>query len=221
MSSGQRFFRWVWRINALLILVAAAAAVCGVVTLVVSEVQSNIRRREAVKVAPPVVASSEAKQLRLGGFTNVRGSVFRALLTSESESSRLSSGYSSDTRNVLFVDLTTGTGRWLLPTDDQVITVDQNLDDEKDHTVLATVYLVKAYANGSAAETGRLLVADVAAEHVTEVAKDVQNVHGVTLTPTGEIAVLFERARNYEVALVDKSSLRKISEHTIAIPELK
>lgn len=221
MSSGHRFFRWVWRINALLILVAAAAAVCGVVTLVLSEIQSNARRREAVKVAPPVVASAEAKQLRLGGFTNVRGSVFRALLTSEGESSRLSSGYSSDTRNVLFVDLTTGTGRWLLPTDAQVITVDENVSDEQDHTAIATVYLVKAYANRSTAETGRLLVADVAAEHVTEVAADVQSVHGVTLTPNGEIAVLFERARKYEVALVDKSSMRKISERTIAVPALK
>ncbi len=83
------------------------------------------------------------------------------------------------------------------------------------------VMLVKPYSAKSEASTGRLLVTDVTAEHITEVAPDVQNVHGVTLTPAGEIAVLFERDRKYEFALVDKSSLRKISERTITVPALK
>lgn len=228
-SKAHRFFGWVWRINALLILVAAAAAVCGVVALVFSEVQSSMRQREVAAAAPKVVASAEAKQLRLGGFVNLPGtSVYKATLTSEREGRGVlasGSGYASDTRNILFIDLTTGAGRWLLPSDDQVITFDESVDEYthpgEDRKTLAMVMLVKPYADKSEASTGRLLVTDVTAEHITEVASDVQNVHGVTLTPAGEIAILFERDRKYEFALVDKSSLRKISERTITVPALK
>src|ERR1041385_7766838 len=131
MSRGQRFFRWVWRINAVLILVAAAALVCGVVAFVVSEVQSGIRQRAAAAAAPRVVANARSSELRLSGFTNVPGtSVYEAKLTSQREGGiEISSGGGSyaETRNILFIDLTTGSGRWLLPSDDQMITYDETV----------------------------------------------------------------------------------------------
>jgi hypothetical protein len=225
-SRAPRFFRWIWRINAVLILVAAAAAVCGVVAFVVSEVQSSVRRHDAVAAAPRVVANSESAQLHLGGFSIIPGtSVYKALLTSGRGGIDIgSSGYAADTRNILFVDLATGAGKWLLPSDDQTITFDENVDEnhrDADRTTLANVFLVKPYSSHSEAAPGRLLVTDATAAHVTEIAPDVQSVNGVTLTPAGEIAVFFQRGRNYEVALIDKSSLRKISERTITVPELK
>ncbi len=84
-----------------------------------------MRHREVAAAAPKVVASSETKQLHLGGFVNVPGtSVYKATLMSEREGRDVlsSSGYAGDSRNILFIDLTTGAGRWLLPSDDQVIT---------------------------------------------------------------------------------------------------
>ena len=229
MSRGQRFFRWVWRINAVLILVAAAALVCGVVAFVVSEVKSGIRQRAAAAAAPRVVAANaRSSELRLNGFTNVPGtSVYEARLTSQREGGiEISSGSGSyaETRNILFIDLTTGSGRWLLPSDDQMITYDETVTEggpNEDRKALARVMVVKPYATRSEENAGRLLVMDVAGEHVTDVASDVQNVQGVSLTPAGQIAIIFERARKYECALLDKSSLRKIAERPIAVPELK
>jgi hypothetical protein len=227
VTRSQKFFRYVWRINAVLILVAAAAAICGVVALVVSEIQSNIRQHAAVAAAPRVVPSARSSELHLNGFTNVPStSVYEAKLTSERGGAaiEISSGGVSDTRNILFIDLTTGNGRWLLPSDDQMVTADENVEENSPHEErksLARVMLVKPYATRSEAAVGRLLIMDAAAEHVTEIASGVQNVHGVTLTPAGQIALLFERDRKYEVALIDKTSLRKISERPIAVPELK
>jgi hypothetical protein len=226
LARTQKFFRYVWRINALLIFVAAAAAVVGVLWLVGSEIESSTRHRNAVAAAPPVVANAEKNHLRLGGLAHIDGtSVYRAKLSSDTEGVSLgSSGYSRDTRNILFINLSTGAGKWLLPSDHEVITFNEDVTEPfptgETHPPLATVVLAKPYASHPESVTGRILVMDAAAEHISEVASGVADVHGVSLTPTGEIAVLFERDRQYQVALFEKASLRKISERHIDAPLL-
>jgi uncharacterized secreted protein with C-terminal beta-propeller domain len=80
---SAKFFRWIWRLNAVLILLVAAAALFGVIALFASEIRSNARQREAVAAAPSVTPNAEKKELRLGGLTHIEGTtVYRAELAS-------------------------------------------------------------------------------------------------------------------------------------------
>ena len=44
---------------------------------------------------------------------------------------------------------------------------------------------------------------------------------GVTITPAGDVAVLFQKNRQYYLALFDKTTLTKKSEREIAVPALR
>ena len=65
---AQRFFRYLWRVNAVLIAVAAAGIAVAVVMVTVSTIQDNIHRREAAAAA--VIPGKPAnKELSLGGLS--------------------------------------------------------------------------------------------------------------------------------------------------------
>jgi hypothetical protein len=225
---SAKFFRYIWRIDAILIFIAAAAAVFGVVMLIVSEIKSSARQREAAATAPPVVENAAKKDLRLGGLTRIEGtSVFRAELTSARHGVEFASGggYGSETRNILFIDSADASARWLLPSDKEVITFDTAIADpassDESKPPIATVILVKPYSDNPDGVDGRLLLLDPVARHIHEVASGVNAVDGASLTPDGQIAILFESSRTYRLALFDHSSLLKISERVVNVPQLK
>jgi hypothetical protein len=226
LSRAQKFFRYVWRINAILILIAAAGAAFGVVFFVVTQVSDSIGQRKTEAAAPPVVGTAASKELRLGGFTRIEGTtIYRASLsTRDGRGKYSSSGDSSEVRNILYLNLETGNARWLLPSDSENIAFNEDVaaPSKNGETAppLGVVVLVKPVPSGSEAVPGRLLLLDIAAEHVNQVAANVRDVHGVTLMPSGDIAIFFERDRKYQLATFDRASLRKLSERTINVPDL-
>ncbi len=227
LSKTQKLFRYIWRIDAVLILVAAAAAVFAVIALLISEINSSIRHREAVAAAPPVTARTANEDLHLGGLFPVEGtSVFRAILTSERRGIDLSSsGYSGDTRNILFLDFSNGGAKWLLPTRNELITFNTDVHESSQRgesaPPVATVILAKPYSTHPETADGRVLLFDPAARHVIEIATGVHEVDGAAITSGGEIAVLFERSKKYQLAFFDRSSLRKLRENEVNVPQLK
>jgi len=239
VKGSQRFFRYLWRINALLILVVASAAVIVVGSLVTSRFTANVRRREAAEVAPAIRGVGSDRELTLSDLTLVEGtSVFRATLSAErGRGAEVSSGYDADTKNLLFLDISSSTAKWLLPTNEELIVrvedvVARGLNAERGPDIrrsppdgrslpLATVVLVKPYTNNPAAVTGRLLLLDVAAKRIQEVASGVRELSGTSLTTSGDIVVLFEKDRTYYFALFNPTSLEKLSARRITIPELR
>jgi len=226
---SAKFFRWVWRVDAVLILLVAAAALFGVITVLVSEARSSARQRQAAATAPPVVPNAEKKALRLGDLTHIEGTtVFRAELTSQRRGMEFSSssGYATETRNVLLIDLSDGSARWLLPSDKELVAFEiavpepSHVDDASKPPV-ARVALIKPYSENPDNADGRLLLLDPIAAQIHEVATGVHAVDGAALTPNGHIAVLFESNRTYRLALFDHSSLAKISEREVNVPQLK
>jgi hypothetical protein len=213
---SAKFFRIIWRLDAILILLIAAAALFGVISLFVSEIRSNARQREAAAAAPPVAANAEKNVLRLGGLAQIEGTtVFRASLTSRKGGGvefSSSGGYENETHNILFIDAADGNARWLLPSNHELITFDTNVSGNDTKGPIATVVLV---------DTGRLLLFDPAAKHINEVATGVHDVDGVTLMSGGPIAVLYESNRRYHLATFDRASLAKISEREVNVPQLK
>ena len=221
---AQRFFRYLWRVNAVLIAIAAAGIAVAVVMLTVSTIQDKVRRREAA--AASVIPGKPAnKELSLSGLLPIEGtSIFRATLSSEHYGKHLdsfSSGEASEIRNILFVDTTTGTAAWLLPSDKERITNQEDVTQPGEHKPpLAIVALVKPDGENTDAATGRLLIVDVAGRHVEQFASDVHALDGVTITPGGDIAVLFQKNRKYYLASFDRTTRAKRSEREIAVPDL-
>lgn len=88
---------------------------------------------------------------------------------------------------------------------------------QPDTPPIATVALVKAYSNHPETGTGRLLVLDPSAEIVRTVAERVTNVSGATLTRAGDLAIVYEQDRKYNVAILDPKTLnpRAIRQVTI------
>jgi hypothetical protein len=221
---AQRFFRYLWRVNAVLIAVAAAGVAVAVVLVTVELIQGNVRRREAA--AASVIPGKPAnKELSLSGLFPIEGtSIFRATLSTERHGNHLgslSSGDASELRNMLFVDTATGTATWLLPNDKELITNHEDVSEPGEHKPpLAIVALVKPDGENADAATGRLLMLDVAARHVEQFASDVRALDGVTITAGGDIAVLFQKNRKYYLASFDRTTLAKRSEREIAVPDL-
>jgi hypothetical protein len=214
----------VWRVNALLILVAAAAATFGIGTLVWSQVETSMRRDSAEAVAPVVPGKQTTGELRLGGLSPVEGTtLYRAILstTDRSVSGFSSGGYSSDTRNILVIDSASGTANWLLPTDKELIVYNQDVTKHETEGPAATVVLVKTNSSNSETEEGRLLVADLAATDVRELVSGVRAVDGVSLTTAGQIVIMFEEKRSFHLALVDAGTRRLLSDRVVVVPALR
>ena len=225
MSKSGKIFRWVWRIDAILILVAAGAITFGVGALLVAEFGARSARRQEAAAGPVVAAGESDRGLILGRATLVTGTpIMRAELMVQNGGAGFSSGGYSETRNLLFIAPGEKSARWLLPDHDHVITENHDIvkgeEDPKTRVTLATAALVKD--RGAAPETavGRLLLFDVAGRHIVGVADGVRALHTATLSGA-DLALLYERDRRLFLATFDPESLEKRSEQQMDIPSLK
>ncbi len=93
MMKSQKFFRYLWRINAVLILVAAGAVTFGVGALLVGEFGARAARSREAEAGIPVVAAGPNARLSLGRASVVAGTdVMRADLSLNRGGEGFSSG---------------------------------------------------------------------------------------------------------------------------------
>jgi hypothetical protein len=224
MSKSARFFRVIWRVNAILFLVVAIAAAFAVVSFAIGQVRESFRVHERAKTEPKVVApKGTTDDLTLNGFIAVEGtSTLRADLTSRDRSSAgsFSSGPGGypETRNIFYLDLETSTAHWLLSTNDQRIAYKEDVTRTAEHgqsLPVATVVLTRALSSES--DGGQLLVTNPTATAVKPVAANVTRVSGQSLTRNGDLAIVFEQARNYQVAIVDPTTLSLRAVHQVVV----
>lgn len=223
MSRSQKVFRYVWRIDAVLILVAAGAITFGVGAMLFAQFgASSARSREAA--AGPLPHSDTADpRLFLGQASIVAGTrVMRADLLLHEYGGGFSSGGYSETRNILFIDPSEKSPRWLLPDDDHIITehddVVADAGSETAKRTICTVALVKARDSDRQTATGRLLLFGPSGTPVIEVATGVRALHLAGLSGE-QLTVLYERDRQLFIATFD-SSLSKQSEQAMTVPPL-
>ncbi len=227
MSKAQRFFRYLWRANAVLIFLGTVAISVSIGSLLVSELWRNTNRHQDTAAAPPVVGSESGEQLYLGQVVQIAGTdtLRGELLASGSGKGLGSSGYGSDVRNVLFLDGQSKTARWLLPDSRHVISqsIDVRASDEGSSASqpIAEVLLIKAIGSDAEADIGRLMLLDPTGQMVTTISEGVRAVNHAQLSLEGHITVLYERNRKYVLATFDASSLAKLSEDELAVPQLK
>ncbi len=225
MSKSSRLFRWVWRIDAVLILVATGAITFGVGTLVVSEFGGRSARRQEAAAGPVVAAGQTEPGLILGRARLVAGTTtMRAELVVQRSGSGFSSGGYSETRNVLFISPGEKSARWLLPDHGHVIVESHDIEkaDEatKRNTMVATAALVKDRAATDEAALGRLLLYDSTGRHVATIAESVRALHTAVLSGA-DVNILYERDRRLFLATFDADSLEKRREQQMDVPSLK
>jgi hypothetical protein len=144
MTKTNQLFRFIWRVNAILILVATAAVTLGAAAIVWMESTAY-----STTSAPVVGVQDTGKRLSLSQMTHVAGSnvIRQELVERDTSAAFSSSGSYGQTRNLLFVDTKAGAARWLLPDDDHVVTEHSDVEtrgqNREPGRVVGTFALVK------------------------------------------------------------------------------
>ena len=222
-----RFFRYLWRANALLIFLATGAGCALVASLLLSEVGCNARRRLEAEAAPQVLADP-SERLYLGPLKRVEGtSVLRAELLAGRQGVALGSGgYGTETRNILYFEPHSNIARWLLPDSSSVVSDETVVwaEEEResgDRRQLAVVTLVKKKGADSELDVGTLMIMDPEGRNSQVVSDGVRALSHAALTDDDRITLIFERQRKYVRAVIDRRSLKLESEVEVSVPALQ
>jgi hypothetical protein len=224
---ASRFFRYVWRVNALLVLALAAAVLAMISSSFVSNLFRKHDRRDTPAVQAVVEDASDAP-LKLGPPRAIAGTrILRADLvrTRPGKSSYGSGSHRSETHNVLFIDPMSSESHWLLNTHRNLIAYTEDIspfapDAKGERPPLATLVLVKQPAE-SEAETGELLLFDRSGTQVAAIGDKVRRVHATLAVSAAEFVVVFERGGKYHIARFEAPTRRRIGESEIKLPALR
>ena len=220
---SQGFFRYVWRINGVLILVAAGATILGIGSLMFQEFGFHAARNRAEGAGIAVAEPNAKLDLVLGRASIVEGSqVMRAELQRYQGEGKFSSG-GSETRNILFIEPGQKAAHWLLPDNEHIILDSTDIKDRlgsMDSPVIVTTVLVKSAAEPAESASGKLLVFDPPGKKIVEVADYVRTIQ-VASMKAGELSILFERDKHLYLDAFDPLSMTKVREQEIELPQLK
>ena len=224
MSRSQKFFRVLWRINAVLILVAASAIVITLIVVIVQESALRSANQKAEKVEQPVQESVDGESLQLEDAKVMGESgVVRIDLISTTEPSGIGSkGVNRQTRNILFIEPDKPSGHWLLADNKHEISESSEVYKRpvsEDSDVLATAVIVRA-ADDDQSAAGRMLLFNRTGSEVVEVAKDATKIE-VSALVGEDLVVIYDRKSKLVRATFDPASLSKRSEREVAVPILK
>lgn len=225
MARWQKAFRYLWRINAVLILVAAGAITFGVGALLVAQFGGRTARTREAESGPLAGAGTSDPRLFLGQASVVPGTAFmRADLLLHHEGGGFSSGGYAETRNILFIDPGQKHASWLLPDDKHVIVESSDVataeEEGKPKRTVATVALVKAGDADRQTGKGQLLLFGPSGAQIVQVSDGVRALHVAALTGD-QITVLYERDRQLVVALFAAASFAKQQEQTMPVPAFR
>jgi hypothetical protein len=224
MRKSQIFFRYVWRVNAVLILLAAAAVTLGVGGLLVQEFGFKAARNREAEAGIAVSGTNAKSDLVLSRASVVEGTqVMRAELQRFPGEAKFSSGYSSETRNILFIEPGQKAAHWLLTDNDHIVVDSSDITDQKEPNekrVVVTAVLVKSATESPENAVGKLLLFDPPGKRIVEVADHVRTIQ-VASIKGGELSILYERNKRLFLDVFDPQSIGKLREQEIEVPQLK
>jgi hypothetical protein len=118
----RKFFSRIWRVNAIIILLAGLLATGLLCVAGFSLIASLTRTRHVDNVATTALGEAKESSAELGSFEAIAGStVLRAPLTVRHSGALGSSYESGTTRNYLYFDPSTRSTHWLCPSMDGVV----------------------------------------------------------------------------------------------------
>jgi hypothetical protein len=146
MNEENRFFRFIWRFNGIVLMVAA----CGVIIALATAGYSwyrGITHREVADVVNVEKSGAVKERLEFGQFTSLIKTPY-VMLPLHSSQSYAQSYYlksTRSTRNILFIDTRTNESHWLFPTNRYLILNDAPVPEgygDKGLPAKAILYLV-------------------------------------------------------------------------------
>ncbi len=209
---ATRFFRWIWRLNGLLFL---GLLLAGVIAFA-SSVSWGRSAPPIPAVALPQPQQNPRVELSLSDPELIAGThMLRANMQTIEETGGIKSGEQTETRNVLFIDTTSGAARWLLPSHKRVLseTAIPPLNDP-----YARPIALAEHVRDEGAQTGDLFVCDAIGTNVVAVATGVSRVHSAAAAGPSEFIVLFERNGRFVMTRFANATLEKLSEHELKLP---
>lgn len=210
VSRTERFFRWVWRINGLVLLIALAGVVIGLSSLLLNEWGRSSSRDTPVAEAPH-------GELHLGNFAPVDGTtLFTApLLDGQGRASGFSGSgdHASMTRNVLVYDSANGSSHWLLADHDGALCEVTHLrnDDTSTHPPLGWAWTAR-----DAAGRYHISMADAAGGRA-QALLDADDCFDRAYAQDGRAIIFFNQQGKPAVSVVDIATRQVL--RTDALPE--
>jgi hypothetical protein len=134
--------------------------------------------------------------------------------------SGFSCGY-GEVRNILFLDPADKAGHWLLPDSQHFFAASLELSTPEAKHTLGTVALVKEAGHESDVSTGKLLLFDPVGRIVEPLADGVRQLNVASVAPSGDFVVLYERSRQFVIAVVDGRTFKSKQQQAFDIPTLK
>jgi hypothetical protein len=224
MSRSQRFFRVLWRINAVFILIATGTIAVALVVVIIQESRLKPAKVKTENVRRDADSNTVGERLNLEQPKIMADSgVVRMDLVATSESKGVASGGTSrQTRNILFIEPGQNSGHWLLPDNKHEISDSSDVYKRpvsEDSDVLATAAIARP-VDDEAGSPGRLLLFSHTGRNVIEVAKDATSIDVVAIMGN-DLVLIFHRNAKLLRATFDPETLAKRSEQEIAVPPIK
>jgi len=205
------FFRVIWQINAVVILLVGLLAAGALVAVVVGMAWNAARSSHEPNVADQIVvpgdapgdAESTAVRASIGRFESIAGTTsLRAAVSTAGGSTDYSSKSDVSTRNYLYFDTATGAAYWLMPDNKAEFLNVRDFPehsgraDEATEPVRATVYQLRTPAPRGAARNERrdqqtLAVSDPTGRHFRVLVDGVDEVNALWLEDARHIAALY------------------------------
>jgi hypothetical protein len=222
--NAAKFFRIVWRVNALVILLVAGAIALGAGSLLIQQFRPEEYNRRAQTELRVDNATDPKARLVLGEAKEI-GGFLRVELVRADGDARLNSGFSKSVYrpaiNILFIQAGEKAGRWLLADNDHVLVEDIDVRDEqkpKSECIVATAILAKPAAHSEESDTGKLVLFNPAGKIVVNVADNVRTIQLASIA-NADLTVLYEQDRRLVLASFDPVTLQKRHEDQIEIPK--
>jgi len=218
----------VWRTNAVLIFLAALIVIVAVGWLLIDDFLRDLRRSQVTD--EPVIndPSVSDRPLHLRSFVVIKDTgAARADLVAERTSSGISSsgGTYDETHNVLWINLTDGKSRWLLPNHKDIVTFSEDITtsskDSQSTTSepLAALFLVKKDVPQIESSSGTLIITSPSGQLQEIIASDVRSVEGWDLLNPSEVVIVYGSTSGYRLLTVNLSSLQKVHETALEVPK--
>ncbi len=221
MSKSQKVFRYLWRINAIVIFIAATLIAVGVGFLLIEELGRGARH-----IGERVIPGKDSDQERLpslGEFSEVTGNkgTLRAELRIQYETGKFSSGEHVETRNMLFIAPGDKTARWLLPDNGHVISKDDDILESplsNAARTVATAALVRSESSDDT--TARLILFDPPGRRVLDISEKASEIYS-SWSSESKITIVFARNQRVVRVTVDAASFKKVQEDEIEVPIMR
>jgi hypothetical protein len=204
MNEDSRFFRFVWRFNGLVIMIAGVLAI-GVLAFTGYAIYKDVTRdREARNIVNVQEENDSKKSWQLGYMTGIDGSPY-VMVPLNSVQDYADSSYSdssSSARNYLFINSQDNAKHWLFDTNEYVIANTELLSekdyDAADRKVRAILYrIIKADSNNDQRLTDDDLQAVALSlpdgKGYKEILSDIDLFVGSRLVDEDKLLIVFQR----------------------------